>query len=122
METPGVTIDEIKREFGLRVRTLRKKKGLTQEQLADAVGKTVDTISNIERGVSSTRIDTAARLADALGVQLVDFFDFSLATASDRHKRRLMQDLLELVQEQDVPTIQAIIDQTNILVSVKSGP
>ena len=49
-ETVAMEIAEVRRAFGKRVQTLRKRQGLTQEELAQQIGKTADTISNIERG------------------------------------------------------------------------
>jgi|GEM_PF-3583320 len=60
--------------FGKRVRKLRKARGLTQENLAEKIGKTVDTVSNIERGFTSTPIPTMELIAEALEVELQEFF------------------------------------------------
>lgn len=68
-------IDEFKRRFGARVQTLRRQRGMTQEQLAEAIGKSTDTVSNIETGRLSTRIDTALRIAQVLKVNVADLFD-----------------------------------------------
>lgn len=66
----------LKRRFGQRVQGLREAKGLTQEQLADRISRSVDTVSNIERGVNATRIEVAHRIAVELGVDLPRLFDF----------------------------------------------
>lgn len=66
---------DMKTHIGVRVKTVRQMKGLTQEQLADAVGKAVETISNIERGAMLTSIDTLQRIAQVLGVPLAHFFE-----------------------------------------------
>lgn len=67
---------ELKRRFGRRVQGLREAKGLTQEQLADRIGRSVDTVSNIERGVNATRIEVAYQIAVELDVDLPGLFDF----------------------------------------------
>jgi len=41
--------EELKRRFGKRVQGLREAQGLTQEQLAARIQRSVDTVSNIER-------------------------------------------------------------------------
>lgn len=56
-------------QFGKRVRTLREKRAMSQEALADAAGLHRTHISLIERGQRSVRIETIERLAFALRVQ-----------------------------------------------------
>jgi transcriptional regulator with XRE-family HTH domain len=51
---------------GERIKKLRKKKGLTQAQLAARVNVSPQVISNWERGYSGLDHDDVARLADAL--------------------------------------------------------
>ena len=58
---------------GRRIRTLRKARGLTQAQLAEATGLPQSQISQIESGArlgSTIQLDAARRLAFALGVSL----------------------------------------------------
>jgi tetratricopeptide (TPR) repeat protein/transcriptional regulator with XRE-family HTH domain len=55
--------------FGEVLRRLRADAGLTQEELAEAAGLSVRSISDLERGINQTaRKDTARLLADALGL------------------------------------------------------
>ena len=54
-------------ESGKRIRKLREKKGMTQEQLADMVGVSYKTINAIENGSRGTTVDTLDLLADGLG-------------------------------------------------------
>lgn len=55
--------------FGARVRELRERKGLSQEELADAAKLHRTHISLIERGHRSARLETIELLARALRVQ-----------------------------------------------------
>ena len=57
------------RQFGKVVRDLRKRQGLSQEDLADAARLHRTHISLIERGQRSVRLETIERLAAALRVQ-----------------------------------------------------
>ncbi|MDA5285860.1 helix-turn-helix domain-containing protein [Streptomyces sp. Isolate_45] len=62
---------EKRRAFGARVADLRRRKGLTQEELAAAVGRTASWLSQVERGVQPVnRLDVLRLLADGLGVPL----------------------------------------------------
>ena len=59
--------------FGLLLRRLRQAAGLTQEELAERAGLSVEGISALERGVNrAPRRDTTALLADALALSDAD--------------------------------------------------
>lgn len=55
-------------------RSLRRESGLTQEELADRVGATSQTLSNVENGRVVPRLELAAAVASELGVPLSAFF------------------------------------------------
>lgn len=52
----------------LKLRELRKTRGLTQQQLADKVGVLNVSISNYERGTQMPDILTLTKIANVLGV------------------------------------------------------
>lgn len=57
--------------FGWNVKQRRLAQGLTQEQLAEKLGASVDTIKRYESGEhEAIRLDMACYIADALGVPL----------------------------------------------------
>lgn len=61
--------------FGLNLRSLRERRGLTQEQLADRLGKRQSTISNMEAGISGLPKSITLRdLARVLSCSMEDFF------------------------------------------------
>jgi transcriptional regulator with XRE-family HTH domain len=55
--------------------TMRKLRGLTQEQLAAEAGLDRVAIANIETGRRNPTVMTLFKLADALGVEVKDFFE-----------------------------------------------
>lgn len=67
---------QLREKFGQRVRWLRGEHGLTQEQLAERAGISVDFLSLIERGRSSPSFENLDELADALEVSVADLFSF----------------------------------------------
>jgi transcriptional regulator with XRE-family HTH domain len=58
--------------LGQAIRRIRDREGLTQEKLAFRAGYHPTWISRVERGTQSTGWATAKRLADALGVTMVE--------------------------------------------------
>ena len=63
--------------FGKRLRQIRRYKDITQVQLAELAGVSLETISNIERGKSAASFETIEKLAGVLGVEILELFDFS---------------------------------------------
>ena len=56
--------------LGVRVRDLRKERGLTLEEFAEVSGVSRAMISKLERGEKNPTLVIAARLAEGLGVSL----------------------------------------------------
>lgn len=50
-------------DFGLRIRELRKRKGLTQAQLGEMLGVTKDAISHYENNTQTPSLTKLTRLA-----------------------------------------------------------
>ncbi|MDX6744637.1 helix-turn-helix transcriptional regulator [Actinocorallia sp. A-T 12471] len=59
-------------DVGDRLRALRRRRGLSQERLAEAAGLSLGVVKKIERG-GSARMETYHALARALGVETVWF-------------------------------------------------
>ena len=59
---------------GLRIRTLRRKRGLTLEQFSQQVKVSTSYLSQIENGRANTNLAILQRIASALLVPIVDLF------------------------------------------------
>jgi transcriptional regulator with XRE-family HTH domain len=64
----------LKQTIGIQVRTARNRQDLTQEQLAEKIDMTVETVSNIERGRTLPEMETLDRLSRSLEIPLREFF------------------------------------------------
>jgi len=62
--------------LGMRVREVRKLRGLSQERLAEGVGVDPKQISRIEGGKSAPSLDTLDAIARSLQVEMKDLLDF----------------------------------------------
>jgi XRE family aerobic/anaerobic benzoate catabolism transcriptional regulator len=67
---------EESRAVGKRIEALRRKKGLTQEKLAEQVGLSMKHIGEIERGRVNPTLASLAGISKALEISLMDLFDF----------------------------------------------
>ena len=66
------TITEVRRTIGRCVREERKKQGLTQAALGRRAKMSRQYVSTIERGSGDLPICTMVRIANALGVGMLD--------------------------------------------------
>mgnify|MGYP001030860643 FL=1 len=67
---------DIKILVGKRVKKLRNKLGVSQEELADLAGLDRTYITSVESGHRNISIVNIEKLANALKVTLKEFFDF----------------------------------------------
>ena len=66
-----------------RIRDLREKRGITQEELAGAIGKTHSTIARYELGNRRINVDTIRRMCDYFGCSMGYLMGLPETTASD---------------------------------------
>ena len=65
---------DIKQKFGLRLKDLRKAKGLSQEKLANLAEIDRTYLPTIEKGKRNVSIEIIEKLAIALEINIKDFF------------------------------------------------
>lgn len=91
----------------------RKARGLTQLQLADQLGKSVETISNFERGKTLIGLLTLESLARHLDVGMKDFFDDNVGAmappgGSSNHAKTV-RNAADLHPKEDLEIIAGLI-------------
>lgn len=59
----------------LNIKERREELGLTQKELAEKAGITQSFLCDIEQGRSKPSIDTAVKIADALNISDIKFFE-----------------------------------------------
>ena len=59
----------------MNIKEKRERLGISQKELAEKVGMSQSFLCDIEQGRSKPSIDTAVRLADALGISDIKFFE-----------------------------------------------
>ena len=66
----------LQRKLGKRIAELRRLRKLTQKQLAEAVGCSVEFISLVERGVNAPSVAGPEKFAKVLKVDVRELFAF----------------------------------------------
>ena len=111
-------------KIGRRIKNLRLKKGLTQEELGERTDLTKGYISQIERDLSSPSIETFFDILEVLGCAPKDFFD------DEEQEQKVVygeEDRTEFVDEERGYRIQWLVPESNenemepILITLEKG-
>ncbi|AUC08903.1 hypothetical protein BLX90_00970 [Rhizobium sp. Y9] len=100
--------------MGLRLKAIRKEKKLTQDELAARMGRSVDALSNLERGRSLPNFTTIELLCQALGIPLKSLFDFE-ETTLPRRKAQLLEELQSIARGLSDADLELAIEQIRAL-------
>lgn len=77
----------------LKIKEFRKKKGLTQQELALRLEMSQNAVSLYERGVNDPSIITLVQIADELGITVDELIDYQ------QIKNKLSEDLDKRVEK-----------------------
>lgn len=83
-----------KEKTGQLIAELRKEKGLTQKQLADALNVTDKAVSKWERGLSFPDISMLEPLSDLLGVTIMEILAGERSGGNESMSKEEVQDLI----------------------------
>lgn len=66
------SLQDVDREIGARIKKIRVKKGITQDQLAELAGLNRVHLYRLETGRQSMTVRTLKIISDALGIRMRD--------------------------------------------------
>ncbi|MNV83044.1 HTH-type transcriptional regulator PuuR [compost metagenome] len=89
---------------GNRIRELRRAKGWTQEQLAEAASLHYSYIGGVERGDRNISLETLEKIIAAFGVPAVEFFRFEDKT----ERREALDEHMAVLSSKSADEIAAI--------------
>ena len=95
----GETLEAM-RGVGAQIRSIRKRRNMTLQQLCDETGISVSMLSMLERGVATPSIGTLVAVSSALGTHMSDLFDTGHDHRSPVHR---------LVDQVEVETAQGVL-------------
>lgn len=101
---------DISKRLGSKIKELREMRGLSQAALAQKCLKSVETISNFERGKTTPSIATVERLAKVLGVDIKQFFELSKQSDKKSKTVILIENRLSLLSVSDQEAVAAMVD------------
>ena len=101
---------QVARRVGKRIKQLREGAQLTQSDLASLILKSVETISNFERGKTTPSLSTLDDLASHLGVGISAFFDEAPVKVDESPAERHIQNKARLLNDKDRELLVDIAD------------
>lgn len=102
---------DLRKRFGELLAAHRRRRGLTQEELAEAAGLSVDMISKIEVGATGARFSSVERLAKAVQVDPAELFTSDIPNGSmSLGVFGKISAKLSILSESDLAWINALID------------
>lgn len=94
-------MENLKKLFAKRIRTLRKLKNLTQEEIGARSGISYKYIGEIERGEVNPSLDVLCKIAQGFNTSLSDLLDFS-ESQRGLHKK----DILYSISKSEFETVR----------------
>ena len=70
--------------IGNKIKTLRRQRGITQEQLAESIGISFQAVSKWENNIALPDITLAPALASYFGVTMDELFDYNLRETEEK--------------------------------------
>lgn len=99
---------DIYTQAGRRIRTIRKRTGLTQERLSERAGITPDYVGRIERGQGAVTLETLNRIAVALAVPLRQLLDTHEITSASREE--ILKSIQLILRKKGVEELRGIYE------------
>lgn len=99
-----------RRKIGLRIREIRKQRGLTQEELGEKSGLTAKFIGALERGEHFASFSKTEEIAKALNCDFRHFFEIDYLDESARELASIAKGKLSLLSKSDLRIVLKVID------------
>lgn len=103
-------------EFGERLIELRKRNGMTRQQLGDICGVAPSTIVNYEKGIRIPYADTALKMAQTFGMTVEELLGVE-NPETEMEKARAIDEMGRLFGKRSADSAQAYLDGTNALLA-----
>ena len=104
-----LNIVNIKKEFGAKIKRIRVKRGLTQEQLAEKIEIAPRTLSGIENGKNFVTSETLGKMLDVLEITSSELFAFDHIKPQEDLKEELLKDIKNLKDRNKIETVYKVV-------------
>lgn len=102
--------EEQRRALGARFSAARLARGMTQEALAEAVGRSATGIAKVESGTSVPQLDTILRVVEVLNVSLETLLDITPASTDQIRREATLLKKFRMLSDEDAELAVAAVD------------
>lgn len=95
---------------GRRIQTLRKGRGLSQEQLAEQARMSPKYLSRVETGRENPTLDILLRLSQGLRVEPYELLQFAHEEERSQQLRKRLEHLIGEVKEEDLGRMVRVLE------------
>ena len=99
---------DTKQLIGARIKEVRNKKGLTQEQLSEKMEINPKYLSSIERGNENPTLNTLLKLSESLEVDLSVIFSF-IQIEDPRERKSMITSLLDQADNEELKLVFKVL-------------
>jgi transcriptional regulator with XRE-family HTH domain len=105
---------------GHNIRTIRRAKGYTQEELAEKAGLQYSYIGGVERGERNVSLETLEKIIDGLGITPYELFKFeeSNLVSSVFDRKRKIEGINNLLIDRTAQEIELIFKLIKDIVNI----
>lgn len=108
-----------KEQIAAAIRAARRSRRLTQEALSDQIGRSVASVSNLERAQAVPTLETLLAIAEALDMPVATFFDFSSPSRKSRSRIREEHEIMDIIRSLSSDQLRIARVQIEALKSMK---
>jgi transcriptional regulator with XRE-family HTH domain len=106
-------------QIAAAIRAARRSRGLTQEALAERIGRSVASLSNLERAHAVPTLETLLAIAEVLGVPASTFLDAPSTGRKSRSRIREEHEILDIIRSLSSEQLRIARVQIEALKSMK---
>lgn len=101
--------DKLKKLLGKRVRTLRKTRGWTQQKLGEKADISYKFLGEIERGQQNPSFEILVKIAQALDVDLPEFFRLDQETKNRNEMECRINEIIKSIKGDELRQIFTVL-------------
>jgi len=95
--------------FGKRLKEIRKSKGLTQAELSEKIEMEEISLSKIETGTRFPQKENIQKIAEELGCEVKDLFDFRYQLTEEALRNKLLTQINKM-NEAELKFLSKVVD------------